>query len=111
MKQLRFGLVRFLECRKTASNERSLPMRFSKTAFSLATAALILSTPVAFAQNRDTGNAGAAATGTSSSMSAMPPSEQTGRSTSGATGNADTGTGTVRGTATGGPAGGNPTRN
>ncbi|WP_158809108.1 hypothetical protein [Beijerinckia sp. L45] len=89
-------------------------MRISRTAFSLATAALIVSAPVAFAQNRDTGNAGEAATGTSSSMSAMPPSQQTtmGRSnsTSKMTGT-DSGTGTTKGTATGGPVGGNPNRN
>ena len=91
-------------------------MRFPKIAFSMATAALIMSTPAAFAQNRDTGNAGAAATGTSSSMSAMPPSQQTntGRSDSGSMGKmggTDAGAGTTSGTATGGPAGGNPTRN
>jgi len=89
-------------------------MRFSKTVFFFATAALIVSAPVAFAQNRDTGNAGEAATGTSSSMSAMPPSQQTntGRSDSmSKMGGTDAGAGTTKGTATGGPAGGNPTRN
>jgi hypothetical protein len=88
-------------------------MRFSKTAFSIATAAMIIAAP-AFAQNRDTGNAGTAATGTSSSMSAMPPSQQTttGRSDSvSKMGGTDAGAGSTKGTATGGPVGGNPTRN